>query len=131
MQAPLRKPMHSLRHYNSFDGARSQTETLASAVLRRRQRCRCDPIGVLLVVFESRPDSLPQIASLSLRSGNGLLLKGGREAEHSNAALHRVVVDAVHAASGGRVGRGIIGLVTSRNEVTELLRLDSLIDLFS
>eukprot|EP00640_Fibrocapsa_japonica_P000562 CAMPEP_0113934762 /NCGR_PEP_ID=MMETSP1339-20121228/2036_1 /TAXON_ID=94617 /ORGANISM="Fibrocapsa japonica" /LENGTH=762 /DNA_ID=CAMNT_0000936685 /DNA_START=111 /DNA_END=2399 /DNA_ORIENTATION=- /assembly_acc=CAM_ASM_000762 len=87
------------------------------------------PIGVLLVIFESRPDSLPQIASLALRSGNGLLLKGGREAEHSNRALHRVIVDAVHSATGGKVSREVIGLVQSRSEVAELLKLDDVIDL--
>ncbi len=75
------------------------------------------PIGVLLVIFESRPDSMPQISSLALASGNGLLLKGGKEATRSNAAFHNVIGDAVEAGSGGTIKRDIIGLVTSRGQV--------------
>ena len=87
------------------------------------------PIGVLLIIFESRPDSMPQISALALASGNGLLLKGGKEAVHSNAAIHKVIGDAVEAGSNGQIKRDIIALVTSRGQVKDLLNLDDVIDL--
>ncbi|KAG2325678.1 hypothetical protein Bca4012_040177 [Brassica carinata] len=83
------------------------------------------PLGVLLIVFESRPDALVQIASLAIRSGNGLLLKGGKEARRSNAILHKVITDAIPKTVGGK----LIGLVTSREEIPDLLKLDDVIDL--
>ncbi|CAH9091197.1 unnamed protein product [Cuscuta epithymum] len=83
------------------------------------------PLGVLLIIFESRPDALVQIASLAIRSGNGLLLKGGKEAKRSNAILHKVVTSAIPE----NVGERLIGLVTSREEIPELLKLDHVIDL--
>ena len=87
------------------------------------------PIGVLMIIFESRPDSMPQISALALASGNGLLLKGGKEANYSNVALHKVIGDAVEKSSSGRISRDIIGLVTSRGQVADMLSLDDVIDL--
>jgi delta-1-pyrroline-5-carboxylate synthetase len=87
------------------------------------------PIGVLMIIFESRPDSMPQISALALASGNGLLLKGGKEAAYSNAALHQVIGDAIEAGSNGKIKREIIGLVTSRGQVADMLSLDDVIDL--
>jgi delta-1-pyrroline-5-carboxylate synthetase len=55
-----------------------------------------------------------QIAALALRSGNGLLLKGGKEAARSNAILHKVIVDAI----GSELGPDLIHLVTSRDEIS-------------
>lgn len=79
------------------------------------------PIGVLLVIFESRPDSLPQIASLCISSGNGLLLKGGSEAYHTNQILHKLVQDSLEAY----VPRETISLVNSREDINDLVKLDS------
>jgi len=87
------------------------------------------PIGVLLVIFESRPDVLPQVAGLSIASGNGVLLKGGREAQHTNAVLHATLCDAVYRGSAGRVSPAVLGLVEGRDEIAALLKLHKDIDL--
>ena len=83
-------------------------------------------IGVIGVIFESRPDALVQISSLCLKSGNAVLLKGGSEAQRSNQALFEAIVEASREA--GLPG-GWIGLLQSRQDVAEMLRQDEFIDL--
>ena len=84
------------------------------------------PIGVIGVIFESRPDALVQISSLCLKSGNAVLLKGGSEASRTN----RILADTITAA-GARAGLpdGWLGLLETRSDVTEMLALDHSIDL--
>ena len=84
------------------------------------------PLGVLGVIFEARPDAVMQIASLAIRSGNGALLKGGREAQHSCAAI----LAALHQGlASTAVAPAALALLTSRQESLALLRLDGLVDL--
>jgi delta l-pyrroline-5-carboxylate synthetase len=87
------------------------------------------PIGVLMIIFESRPDSMPQISALALASGNGLLLKGGKEAARSNEAIHKVIGDAIEKGSKGKIKRDIIALITNRSQVADMLKLDDVVDL--
>jgi len=84
------------------------------------------PIGVIGVIFESRPDALVQIASLALKSGNAVLLKGGSEAARTNLALCNVLRAAAEASG---LPADFAQLLTSREEVSEMLREDDLIDL--
>ena len=84
------------------------------------------PIGVLGIIFESRPDALVQIASLALKSGNACCLKGGSEARHTN----RILADVIEKASlEAGMPKGWITLMESRNDVAEMLLLDQYIDL--
>jgi len=84
------------------------------------------PIGVIGVIFESRPDALVQISTLCLKSGNGVLLKGGSEAAHTNRALADVIVAASESAG---IPGGWLQLLETREDVKEMLKMDDSIDL--
>ncbi len=84
------------------------------------------PIGVIGAIFEARPDVLPQISSLCLKSGNSVVLKGGSEAKHSNEALFSIIRDTSQRAG---MPKGWIQLIEARSEVRDLLKLADLIDL--
>jgi glutamate-5-semialdehyde dehydrogenase len=85
------------------------------------------PLGVFAVIFEARPEVLPQIASLALRSGNAVLLKGGSEAEHTNTVLEAVWREALSAFP--EIPPDAVTLLHTREDVNELLKLDDLVDL--
>ncbi len=84
------------------------------------------PIGVIGVIFESRPDALVQISTLCLKSGNGVLLKGGSEAMETNRILADVIIRATEEAG---IPAGWLKLMETRAEVSEMLKLDEYIDL--
>ena len=85
------------------------------------------PIGVIGVIFESRPDALVQIASLCMKSGNAVLLKGGSEAKETNRALAKVILEATHGLDG--IPDGWMVPLEAREDVRAILALDDVIDL--
>lgn len=84
------------------------------------------PIGVLLIVFESRPDAVIQIGSLGLRTGNAVLMKGGSEALHSNRALTDLLREALEGAGADP---DVVQNIEGREAVAGLLDMDELIDM--
>ena len=84
------------------------------------------PIGVIGVIFESRPDALVQISTLCLKSGNSVLLKGGSEAKRTNRILADIISEA--AVKTG-LPAGWLGLLETRDDVAGMLVLDEYIDL--
>ena len=84
------------------------------------------PLGVLGVIFEARPDAVMQIASLAIRSGNGAILTGGREANRSCTAILSALRSGLAASA---VSPQALELLTSREESLALLKLDGLVDL--
>ena len=105
-------------------GKRLAATQLDEGLILHKESCA---LGVIAVVFESRPDVVPQIASLALKSGNAVLLKGGAEAANSNESI--VAVWRETLCRFPDVPRESIHLLQSRSDVMELLRLQGEIDL--
>ncbi|KAI1119704.1 glutamate-5-semialdehyde dehydrogenase [Nemania abortiva] len=84
------------------------------------------PIGVLLIIFEARPEVIANIASLAIKSGNAAILKGGKESTESFVAISKVISAALEKT---QVPNNAIQLVTTRDVIPQLLDLDQFIDL--
>ncbi|KAK5061062.1 hypothetical protein LTR84_007603 [Exophiala bonariae] len=89
------------------------------------ERVSC-PIGVLLIIFEARPEVIANIASLAIKSGNAAILKGGKESTHSFEAIATVIGSALQNTE---VPIAAIQLVKTRDVIDQLLDLDRYIDL--
>jgi glutamate-5-semialdehyde dehydrogenase len=105
-------------------GRRLAVTEMDEGLALTRESC---PLGVVAVVFESRPDVVPQVASLALKSGNATLLKGGTEAARTNEVLMTIWRAAL--AESGEVPVDAAQLLHSRAEVMELLSLERDVDL--
>jgi len=89
------------------------------------KRVTC-PLGVLGIIFEARPEALIQITSLAIKSGNGVILKGGKEAINSCQTLTKVICDSLESTE---VDPAAVQLLTTREEIKQLLDLDRYVDL--
>ena len=105
-------------------GRRLTATELDKGLVLHRESC---PIGVIGVIFESRPDVVPQLASLALKSGNAVILKGGSEAAHTNEALVSIWRECLKRFPA--VPLDSISLLQSRAAVLELLAMDHDVDL--
>lgn len=115
--------IHSLMTLDDPIGETTLQTELDEGLILNRVRV---PIGVLGIIFESRPDAFVQISTLALKSGNGVMLKGGKEAVHTIRAMYETIRDAGHEAG---LPDGWIQNLESHEEVNEMLALDDLIDL--
>lgn len=105
-------------------GKRLASTELDEDLILHKESC---PLGVIAVVFEARPDVVPQVAALALKSGNAVLLKGGAEAANSNECLVSIWREALH--NFAEVPQESIQLLQSRSDVIELLHLQGEVDL--
>lgn len=100
-----------------------EARLLDDGLVLRRVSC---PIGLIAMIFESRPDALVQMASLAVKSGNAIVLKGGSEARASNFALASIIARAGEEAG---LPQYWLTLLESREEIGELLMYDQYVDL--
>jgi len=105
-------------------GKRLATTELDDGLILYKESC---PLGVVAVIFESRPDVVPQASALAVKSGNAVLLKGGVEAARTNEALVALWQETLRESGG--VPEAAVTLLRSRADVMELLQLKREVDL--
>ena len=103
-------------------GKKQYAMKLAEGLELERVTC---PIGLIAIIFESRPEVVVQVTALSLKSGNGVILKGGTEAQHSNRILFQIIAEVLTEFGLEHT----VNLVETREDVAELLKQDESIDL--
>lgn len=84
------------------------------------------PVGVLLVIFEARPEVVVNIAALAIKSGNAAILKGGKESTNTTAVLSKIIAEALKKTS---IPPTFVQTVSTREEISSLLAQDKYIDL--
>jgi len=105
-------------------GVKQSSMELDTDLILRRVSC---PIGVIGAIFESRPDAVPQISSLCLKSGNAVILKGGREAQNSNKVIVALLTEAIKKVTG--VPEASVQMIETRSEVQDMLKEEKNINL--
>jgi len=103
-----------------------EARELDEGLILKRESCS---IGVIGMIFESRPDALIQIAALCLKSANCIVLKGGSEAAETNRKLAEIIRDVSDELNFAAVGSRWIYLLETREQVKKMLELDEYIDL--
>jgi glutamate-5-semialdehyde dehydrogenase len=104
-------------------GKQLATTELDDGLVLYKESC---PLGVVAVVFESRPDAVPQVSALAIKSGNAILLKGGSEAARTNEVLVALWHESLRELG---LPEAAVALLQSRSDVTELLQLKREVDL--
>ena len=99
-----------------------ENNTRADGLVIQKQRI---PLGVIGMIFESRPNVVVDGAALAIKSGNAIILKGGKEAQHSNRVLFEIIKKAIASV----MPEGAVNLIETREVVSELLKLNQYIDL--
>lgn len=100
------------------------TKELDDSLILKKVSC---PIGVIGVIFEARPDVMAQISSLAIKSGNAVLLKGGKETINTNSVIYDLIVSALDETEN--FPKNVINFLISHEDVANMLAEDKYIDL--
>ena len=120
----MAKQVRDVAHLEDPLGRVLATTELDDGLTLQKVSCA---LGVVAVIFESRPDVVPQVGSLAIKTGNGLVLKGGAEAHQTNRVLVSIWHEALANVSPSL--RPVICALTDRADVARILEMDRDIDL--